>query len=64
MTFPTGVLSKDEFLRANERSMRSLRSMHPDKPDELLAEALWQAAGLGDFEGSARIIRAALLLLD
>jgi len=56
--------SEDEFRRANERSIASLRKMHPDRSDEDLTHALWQASTLYEAAGNARLIQAALILLD
>lgn len=67
MTLPESddsEITEDEFRRANERSIASLRKMHPNRSDEDLTHALWQASTLYDAAGNARLIRAALLLLE
>ncbi|RYD32334.1 MAG: hypothetical protein EOP87_13035 [Verrucomicrobiaceae bacterium] len=67
MTLPhsdDSEVTEDEFRRANERSIASLRKMHPDRTDEDLTHALWQASTIYEAAGNARLIHAALILLD
>ncbi|RYD51245.1 MAG: hypothetical protein EOP83_23520 [Verrucomicrobiaceae bacterium] len=54
----------DQFRRANERSLKALAKHHPDRTEEELLAALWQATGLMDIGGQARIIGAAMILLE
>jgi hypothetical protein len=64
MTSVPANLSQDEFVRANERSLAVLRTMHPHKPETDLVDALRQTVGPTEAAGKACVIAAALLLLD
>ncbi|MEK7953296.1 hypothetical protein [Luteolibacter soli] len=60
----TTELSDEEFRRVHEKPLTALRRLHPDRTEEKLLHALRQATGLTEPAGNARLIQAALFLLD
>ena len=57
-------LSDDEFRRANERPMAALGRMHPGFNEADLVRALREATVTTGEVGNARLIAAAIILLD
>jgi hypothetical protein len=57
------TLSDEEFSRANERAIATLRQMHPDRPQREIVHALRQSIGLTEPVSRARLVDAALFLL-
>lgn len=64
MSPPSSYIPSAEFLLANEKGMRRLRRMFPERMDRDLAFALQQAQGLSEHGSLSRVLAAASIILQ